>query len=332
MLFIADKPNFYKTNLFNKINKLIDLQVVYVGEEKVRRGDYFYSDNMEFKYFILSGSKLKKILEILRITYKYRYTKIVVGGWDNIYYILILLLYKTSVIVESTSDDKNRTSLTSKIKYLIKKILLRKVDVFFCAGFKHKKYVNTICNNKKIIVTKTVGLPFESRKIDKIPILDRKDYVFIGRNSPEKNIDFMIDVFHKSDLSKHNKLILVGDKFEKYQDYDFVKIYEYVSRNSMADFLKNFKALFLFSTSEPYGLVVEEALRCNVPAIVSNRCGIVDTLLYDRYNGIVLDIEDKKESINKVNNFLNIEEKLVENISKMNFDKIDEEAVRSFIE
>jgi len=142
----------------------------------------------------------------------------------------------------------------------------------------------------------------------------------------------MIDIFHKSDLSKKNNLILVGDKFEKYQDYDFVKIYKSVSRNNMVDFLRNFRALLLFSTSEPYGLVVEEALRCHVPAIVSNRCGIVDTLLFDGYNGIVLNIEDKIESIIKINNFLNIEKKLVENISKMNFDKMDEEAVRSFIE
>lgn len=332
LFFISDKPNFYKTNLFNEINKLIDLHVVYVGEEKIKRDDFFYSNNMKFKYYILSGNMLQKIMQILKILYTKKPKKIIVGGWDNIYYILILLLCKTSVIVESTANDKDRTNLISKIKYFIKKVILKKVEVFFCAGFRHQEYVNSLYQNKKTIVTKTVGFPFENKIIKQTSILDRKDFVFIGRNSSEKNIDFMIDIFHKSELSKENNLVLVGDKFEKYKDYGFIKIYESVSRNSMIDFLRNFRALLLFSTSEPYGLVAEEALRCNIPVILSNSCGIVDTLVFDGDNGIVLNIRDEEESIIKINNFLNLEKKLVENISNMNFKNMDEDVVRSFVE
>jgi len=332
ILIIADKPNFYKTNLFNRLNNLADIYVIYVGEEKIKRDKFFYSNNMEFEYYTLSGNKLQKIIQILKIIKRAKPSKIVVAGWDNIYYVLVLLLFKASVIVESTSDDKDRTSIISKIKYLIKKLILSKVEEFLCAGYKHERYVKSLYKNKKTVVTKTVGFPFDNIKMKKILIKNRKDFVFIGRNSSEKNIDFMIDIFQKSELSKNDNLVLVGDTFEKYKFHSFIKIYEVISRENMVDLLKNFRALVLLSKSEPYGLVIEEALRCNIPVICSDKCGIVDTLIFDGINGVVLNIKDEEESIIKINNFLNLEKKLVESISNMDFEKMDEDVVRSFVE
>jgi 1,2-diacylglycerol 3-alpha-glucosyltransferase len=43
------------------------------------------------------------------------------------------------------------------------------------------------------------------------------------------------------------------------------------------------------SVSEPWGLVVNEAMACNLPVIVSNRCGCVDDLVEPGANGFIFD-------------------------------------------
>ena len=41
LVIISDKPNFYKTNLFNHINKTKRIFVIYVGEERIKRDELF---------------------------------------------------------------------------------------------------------------------------------------------------------------------------------------------------------------------------------------------------------------------------------------------------
>lgn len=331
MIIISDKPNFYKTNLFNEINKIHKLIVVYVGEEKIKRGEFFYSKNMDFEHVILSGSKLKKIISLIKILFLHKNKKIIVGGWDNIYYAIVLIFFRSVVIVESTAEDKNRKILLSRLKYFIKKLILFRVEKFICAGYKHQRYVASLCPNKKSVVSKSVGFPFASN-IQCKDLSERKDFVYIGRNSPEKNIDFMVDVFNKSDLSQNNKLYLVGDNFDEYKNIQNITIVSKVSRDEMAHFLSKFKALFLMSTSEPYGLVIEEAFRCGIPAIISSKCGIVETLAFDGVNCIVLNVEDKSSCIQSLNIFFELEEELIKNIYNMQFDTMDKKVLGVFCE
>jgi glycosyltransferase involved in cell wall biosynthesis len=54
-------------------------------------------------------------------------------------------------------------------------------------------------------------------------------------------------------------------------------------------------ALLLPSTSEQFGLVVNEAFANGLPAIISSQCGAVDMLLDDGDNGIVVDAHSEDE-------------------------------------
>jgi glycosyltransferase involved in cell wall biosynthesis len=332
ILIIVDKPNFYKINLFNEINKVTKICVVYVGEENIKRDDLFYSGSMNYNYYLLSGNKIKKLIYLVKIILQNKFNKIMLGGWDNIYYIFILLAFKTSIIVESTELDKKRIGFVSNIKFFLKKIILFRVEKFQCAGYRHAKYMKSFHINKKIVISKTVGFPFDHTLIDRLDPSLRKNFVFIGRNSPEKNIKFMIDVFNRSLLSKDDKLILVGDAFLEYKNELNVQIIPQITRDNMAEFLMSFRALILLSRSEPYGLVVEEALRCGIPVIVSDRCGIVDTLVFDAENSIVVNINNPDNVISKLNTFFKLEKVLVDNINKINFKELDQKSLRSFFE
>ena len=331
LVIISDKPNFYKTNLFNHINKTKRIFVIYVGEERIKRDEFFYSKNMDFDYVILFGNKFKKILQLIRYFPKFRKNDIIVSGWDNLFYLIVLMFFRTSVIVESTSEDKSRNNFFNKIKYMIKKIVLAKVEKFICAGYRHTDYVKSIYPNKKIIISNTVGFPFLS-EIESIDLTKRKDFVYIGRNSSEKNIGFMIDLFNKSSLSKNNKLYLVGDNFQEYKNLSNIEIIPKISRDDMANFLRRFHALILTSKSESYGLVIEESFRCGIPAIISSKCGIIDTLAFDGENSIIIDIQDIDASVSKINRFFQIEELLVRNIKNLDFSVRDYNSVKAFYE
>lgn len=51
------------------------------------------------------------------------------------------------------------------------------------------------------------------------------------------------------------------------------------------------EAFILASTTEPWGLVVNEAMACGLPVLVSSRCGCTDELVQDGYNGFLFNPE-----------------------------------------
>jgi glycosyltransferase involved in cell wall biosynthesis len=54
------------------------------------------------------------------------------------------------------------------------------------------------------------------------------------------------------------------------------------------------RCFVLPSTSEPWGLVVNEAMSASLPVIVSSHCGCVEDLVEDGVNGFVFDPHDAR--------------------------------------
>ena len=83
------------------------------------------------------------------------------------------------------------------------------------------------------------------------------------------------------------------------------------SKSIDLNFLLSSNCLILASSSEPWGLVVNEALYHGCPAIVSDKCGCVDELINDSVNGYKFNMGDttnlSMEMMKAISNFINTE-------------------------
>lgn len=133
----------------------------------------------------------------------------------------------------------------------------------------------------------------------------QKDILYVGRLSKEKNLLRLADAFVRAREDSRNpdsRLVLVGDgplrpQLEKYADAhtDAIEVAGYKQRHELAPFFARARALVLPSTEEPWGLVVNEAMACGLPVLVSDYCGCVDDLVRDGVNGFRFDPFDVEE-------------------------------------
>jgi glycosyltransferase involved in cell wall biosynthesis len=126
-------------------------------------------------------------------------------------------------------------------------------------------------------------------------------FLFVGRLAPEKNVSTLLQAFGEYRESGGTwSLVIVGDGPLRSALHEQVRA---LLRSGAVVFtgLKNvhelpqlyaFAGCFVLpSLSEPWGLVVNEAMASGLPVIVSSRCGCVDDLVDDGSNGFIVDSE-----------------------------------------
>ena len=124
-------------------------------------------------------------------------------------------------------------------------------------------------------------------------------FLYVGRCSPEKNLVRLLQAYRGYRMKQPEgwQLVLVGDGPQRVELEDFARA------SSIGDVLWcGFKqidelpayyalsgCLILPSTSEPWGLVVNEAMACRLPVLVSSQCGCVPELVHEGENGFTFD-------------------------------------------
>lgn len=137
--------------------------------------------------------------------------------------------------------------------------------------------------------------------------MPKHNFLFVGRLAKEKNLLFLLSAFKKArDHGCDWGLILVGDgpmrrileayvlncKLEK-----VVHFAGFVQKEGLAPFQAMSDVFVLPSVSEPWGLVVNEAMACGLPVLVSTRCGCFPDIVRDRENGFSFDPTDEHELV-----------------------------------
>jgi glycosyltransferase involved in cell wall biosynthesis len=117
---------------------------------------------------------------------------------------------------------------------------------------------------------------------------DFRRFVYVGRFSPEKNLPRLLEAFRMVRNQNKAQLVLIGygpDEpllRQKTQDLDLTKSVIFTgpkTQDEVSQALAESDCLVLPSLSEPWGLVVNEALCTGIPVIVSDRCGCAPDLV-----------------------------------------------------
>jgi glycosyltransferase involved in cell wall biosynthesis len=322
---LTNIPSPYRRSMWNSYSELsgITIDVYYcsqresdrrwrVGEPKSFTGnieEIFLKGITFFRYFHINPGiiKLAKNYDIW-----------VIGGYSTpsaiLLILLCLILNKPYVIVFDGINPKKLKENENPLKFLLKKLLVRKCSAFFANGQVGRLYGLKLGVSEEKIYNQylsvdlkkfMVGLPSKKAVRNKI----REDYripadafliLFIGRLIKKKGVLDLIEAFNN--LSSKNPdyyLMIIGDgalrgnvqtlananeklKYIGFIDYDEIWKYYYASD------------VFVLPTyDDPWGLVINEALACGLPTVTTTSAGAYLDLVEDGVTGFLYDAGDK---------------------------------------
>ena len=333
-IYLTNLPAFYKINLFNEINKKKKILVIFTGEDAGIRNQDFYHGAMLFDYYNLKEyNLLRKNLKMMRILFSTSYKELVLGGWDSLsLWIAVLFSAKTknSLMIESSEFE----SKTDGLKGIVKRIFLNRINKIYASGTSQKKLVEKLGFKDEIRLTKGVGI---FNIIPQPPYIKKnkvKSFLYVGRLSPEKNLFYLIETFNNI---SHLELNIIGtgplEKLLKEIARENINFLGAINNKELSIIYQKNDVFILPSISEPWGLVVEEALNNGLPVILSNNVGCSTEIIKNDYNGLIFTIDEigsLKQCIEKIQD-INYYNNLRYNISFMDFQSIKREQITSYL-
>jgi glycosyltransferase involved in cell wall biosynthesis len=309
----------YKGAIFSKIYSLssrygVDTAFVQISETSMQRAMLGAVDLSYHQYpfeLLFNGpsdniSRFQLVKALTANVFKNRNELVVIAGYHKIEYwamlaACILLRRKRAVFVDSTSYDQQK----SPLKEAAKAFFFRRCDGFFCYGIRSKEYVASYGIDERRIFFRcqAAALPhsYDADAIRRYYAANQPGgnlaprFLYIGRLSREKGLDDLLDAFHGV-LARwpEARLDVVGSgplEDELKQRAAQLSLSTQVAfvgakgSEEIGDLLMRSAALILPSHSEPWGLVVNEALSYGCPVVVSNVCGCVPELVREGLTG-----------------------------------------------
>lgn len=307
IVFITPKAAFYKIKLFNEIarsRKIIVLYTDMVNSGNTYRTSDFFDVNQNFENHIISGNPVTQTIKILKLLSGIYYDKLCIGGWDSIPLLVASIVSpdsKNSCIVESSIYESSTTGWRAALK----RLFLRNISEVFVPGKSNEDLVRTLGFKGKIVKIGGCGILNYLPQPSYEPRNKVSKFLFVGRFVEVKNVQFLISIFN--DLPDLQLNIIGSGPLEnelKASANSNIRFLGQIKNSELYKYYRDADVFILPSKSEPWGLVVEEALNNGTPVIVSDRVGCHDDLVTDE-TGLVFksgDSEDLKKCILKMMN------------------------------
>ncbi len=287
-IFVTNLPSFYKINLYNEINKKQRILAIFTESGDSTRNADFYKGKMNFDYIKLGDRiLLSKMFAMLRIIFSFKYNAMLIGGWDSVITWFCAFLSpkkKNALTLESSILESD----TGGLKGFLKRIFLSRISKVYASGQMHRKLLDALGYKGEVAITKGVGVynvvetpPFK-------PKAEVKNFIYVGRFIPCKNLESLVKAFEKfPDCT----LTMVGygelDKKLRSIAPKNVIFTGAVENAKLPGYYRKNDVFILPSYSEPWGLVVEEALNNGIPVITSENVGCNAEVVKDGQTGVV---------------------------------------------
>jgi glycosyltransferase involved in cell wall biosynthesis len=254
-----------------------------------------------------------------------------VNGFFTWYYILTIAYCKLMGIKVILSNDSTASD-NPKVwwKSVLKRFAVSISDGYYTFGTKSAAYLldygadnnkilskrGAVVNNNFIRKAYEEALPNKPTLMESLGIKTQKNFIFVGRFIDFKNLPTLLNAFKKAqDLTQKETwgLLFLGDgtlapqlkqQVEKMQIQD-VQFLGGKSWHEVPEFLTLADVLILPSKSEPWGLVVNEAMICGLPVVVSERCGSAIDLVIEGVTGFAFNHQDEEQLSQILLKFMN---------------------------
>lgn len=207
------------------------------------------------------------------------------------------------LLLSSTENDNKRIWLK---EYLKSKVVISSFSAVAATGKRAADYAKKLgFNPQKIYKVGNVIdnnhfarqaqiIRQEPQKYRKALALPENYFLTVSRLSPEKNHDVLIEAFrqYRASGGKWNLVIigsgpLEGELSRDIKQYDLkgVHLAGWQNQDLLPGYYSLADCFVLPSLSEPWGLVVNEAMACRLPILLSNTCGCQPELCKRNVNG-----------------------------------------------
>lgn len=310
---ISNTP--YKHEFYNALQTEYEVHVIQLSLYSSIR-QWAWIDNKNYKEYVIDFKNIDKRNKFTSAWKIYKLIKeinpimIVSHGYNRFEFILIPLIFRNKITaceISTTYEDKKRRKITEFFKSIFVRILF---NYFFTYGIASFIYLNkflkvpadriVIRGNYSHIQMKEMYWQDYDSRISRL--------LYVGRISSEKNLKLLITSFSAflRISGKEYLLSLVGSGPQKTELEEIVKksgyakyieFVEYKNPEDLIFYYQNSKAFVLPSLSEPWGLVINEAIHFCLPIIISNKCGCVPDLC-NGSNSKIFDPTDSEELTN----------------------------------
>ncbi len=314
----------YKSKLFAEIYKSLkadfpgsELLVAQIAPyERSRKGmiptqgyTYDYPYKLLFDQCLEEIPFFSRLITLLKQFHKFKPSVINITGyfdWAQVFMLFYARMWGVKVVLssESSSDDHSR----SVIKESIKRIIVNSANAYFCFGSSSAHYLESLgVKNERITVKNAAVIDdeiirYKYRIARSVNAPRNPTFIYVGRLSEEKNLKLLMNAFVTISSQVNPKPILRivgsgpqeealklhGSQHEHIIFEGSYPWYEIPNLLAISD------VLVLPSNSEPWGLVVNEAMVCSMPVIVSNKCGCAPDLVKEGINGYTFDPQDQE--------------------------------------
>jgi glycosyltransferase involved in cell wall biosynthesis len=286
--------------------------------------DYMFSNNISCK----PGSNHFKGIDnpnLINEINAWNPNAILVYGWSFKSHLKVLKYFKGKIPVlfrgDSTLLDE-QAGFKKIFRRLLLKYIYSKIDVAMYVGVANKKYFKAmgIKNEALVFMPHAVdNKRFENEKLvehgknlrSSLGIKDNEIvFLFSGKLDANKNIKQLANIFLKSEINAH--LLVVGsgvfmDELTTmcFNRTDKIHLLGFQNQLKIPEIYKAANVFILPSTSETWGLSINEAMAAGLAIIASNSCGAALDLVIENTNGFTF----------SKNNFVQLEKYILQCLS-----------------
>jgi 1,2-diacylglycerol 3-alpha-glucosyltransferase len=303
----------YRIPVFNALTQHhgIDLHVIFLAEnDRTQRQWLVYKDEIRFHYQVLPAWGAEKALRRASPDF------IVCGGYNYVASWQSMRWARRnrvpfSLWAESTTRDFR--SGYALIEFLKTKFL-RHCDAFVVPGKSSVEYLRSYGVPEEMIFTapNAVDTQFFAQRAEAVRMdaaihrealrLPARFFLYAGRLVPEKGIFDVIRAYGAltPEVRRNMGLVFVGDgaarsvllRCAAAANPGSIQLAGFAQREHLAAYYALADALVFPTHTDPWGLVVNEAMACGLPVIASDAAGCVADLVDSGWNGRVFSAGD----------------------------------------
>lgn len=326
VLLLTNIISPYRIPLFNLIAREDDFEfkVLVLAENEKNRKWKLAKEKIQFNYEVLPG--LHTFIRcrdlpihlnwgLLKRLIKYKSDIIILSGYESSSYWLALIyakfLGKKLIFWNGSTLESSRSN-----NFLIntfRRLFIKNADTYLTYGTRAKEFlIHYGARPKRIVVgCNTVDIDYfikESSQLAsrKEEIKKEKGYpskviLFSGQLIPRKNLNVLLEAFKGIDKDDVG-LIVLGDgplknKYLEWCQKNQLKNVFFEGFRPIEELPKYYTAadiLVMPSLREVWGVVVNEAMACGLPVVVSSRAGVAPDLVKEGGNGYIFDPRDSQ--------------------------------------